>query len=804
MSDYAILVGISRYPNPGFSDLEGPSNDVELFEAWLRSPEGGGITQDDHILKLVSPKPYPEPVQPDEAPPTFEEFKRLFRRFCKPFEQAPGRRLYLYFSGHGFSERQRAEPHAAIYTADAEDGWPENIPGTDYAQRAMRKGWFQEVVLVMDCCRDSEINRKVAKPNMDESFDEGAAAQGKFLAFYAAPFGGKAQERPIPEAGGAVHGLLTYALVEALSQAPHDAKGEITAYQLKSYLYAAWARRFGADAPDKPKIQLPDGEDLVFQGAPGVALATVARAAPQAPVDEFDSPIPLEQTRTHHEYHQHPVQDALAATLADDALRVEGGFFFCLRDAVEAHSDLKDDIRQAYARAYRGFRLLDQDGAVKFDYDSLELALNVHGRLLLRATHLPAGHYQLEWRPEQGPAMRMPIILRPGLTTQWYALVQGEAGAPARWRPDLGNLAIAFADKHGAKQLDNPLMLLAERARLALGRSGKLPDATLADDLARGASDNPMLGLLAAHLLLLEKAPRLDLIEQVLANTEAMLGGDFPDVIALGIKLAALRRRAGERRPGGPGGLMPVGFPPLLRRSWDYLLEASVGSPDLIPADSLAARVSPFLVNCGIWLAWRPQAHEGEGDSVAATPTLEQWTRQQPDIQRVLARGALLGMSLYRSTLPDLTDNTVPSLNLDRLARTLGAAPPGGDVTGDEAMHDPFEQARNLLEHLILLVPWDQVIRQIRRGEMDNAFLEGVTDLQRALLLSLRFAQQHFAEGGQFDRRFIEGMARSLAVPVSMLLDGLIALADRVVSHYVAEPDPDQAAPSLQAGAAES
>lgn len=268
MSDYAILVGISRYPNPGFSDLEGPSNDVELFEAWLRSPEGGGITQAGHIMKLLSPKPYPDPILPDEAPPTYEEFKRLFRRFCKPFEQAPGRRLYLYFSGHGFSERQRAEPHAAIYTADAEDGWPENIPGTDYAQRAMRKGWFQEVVLVMDCCRDSEINRKSAKPNMDESFDEGAAAQGKLLAFYAAPFGGKAQERTIPEAQGTVHGLLTWALIEALRKAPCDASGRLTGTGVKDYLYASWKKRFGENAPDTPKIQTPDGDDIVFQTPP--------------------------------------------------------------------------------------------------------------------------------------------------------------------------------------------------------------------------------------------------------------------------------------------------------------------------------------------------------------------------------------------------------------------------------------------------------------------------------------------------------------------------------------------------------
>jgi hypothetical protein len=267
VSDYAILVGISRYPNPGFSDLEGPPNDVLLAEEWLRSPTGGAIEDEPgrpHIIKLVTPKPYPDEFEPDEAPPTQKEFESQFRRMVRGLGATPGRRLYLFFSGHGFSERQRAEAHAAVYTADAEDDFPSNIYGTYWAQKALRKGWFDEVVLVMDCCRDSEINRRAAEPPIDEAVDAGTAARGKLLACYGASFGGRAQERPIPEQDNRVHGLLTYALIKALREAPCDQAGRLTGQKLKDYIYASWNQLCGADAPDLPRIQPPDGADIVF------------------------------------------------------------------------------------------------------------------------------------------------------------------------------------------------------------------------------------------------------------------------------------------------------------------------------------------------------------------------------------------------------------------------------------------------------------------------------------------------------------------------------------------------------------
>ncbi len=83
------------------------------------------------------------------------------------------------------------------------------------------------------------------------------------------------------------------------------------------------------------------------------------------------------------------------------------------------------------------------------------------------------------------------------------------------------------------------------------------------------------------------------------------------------------------------------------------------------------------------------------------------------------------------------------------------------------------ERARDLVEYLVRNVAWDQVIRQLRRRESANQLSASLSDLEKALLPVLRFAKQHLEDGGELDRSFVEGMAKSLAIPINVLLDGL-------------------------------
>lgn len=266
--DYAILVGISRYADPAFGPLEGPPNDVALFKAWLVSPDGGDIADPDtHITVITSPPRIAADADPDSVPPITEDFKRAFKKLVRDDKgQLVSRtgRLYLYFSGHGFCEKKSLTPQGALYAANATRDFAENIFGTYYAQMVKDKALFSEVVLVMDCCRDAEVNRAAEIPPINEA-GVSAAQSVKLFALYAAPKGGKAQERPFPERGGLVCGLLTHALLKALAQARPDAPPLISASALKRHLLETWPAMCGDTPAPLPEIVLPTGEELYFR-----------------------------------------------------------------------------------------------------------------------------------------------------------------------------------------------------------------------------------------------------------------------------------------------------------------------------------------------------------------------------------------------------------------------------------------------------------------------------------------------------------------------------------------------------------
>src|SRR5205823_1080730 len=191
------------------------------------------------IVFVRSPQPYPNPVDPDTAPPVSEafdaEFRKLYRkRMALSAERARRDRLYLYFSGHGFCNRTQEKPaEAALYSANATREWYDHIFGTHYARIAQSHALFSEVVLVMDCCRDSEVNRTPTPKPYRDTPEDGLAADVKLVTIYAVPKGGKAQERAIAERDNKVHGLLTHALIKVLNEARPTQGDTISSADLK-------------------------------------------------------------------------------------------------------------------------------------------------------------------------------------------------------------------------------------------------------------------------------------------------------------------------------------------------------------------------------------------------------------------------------------------------------------------------------------------------------------------------------------------------------------------------------------------
>ena len=264
--DYAILVGIGKYGDDStFPELSGPSNDLALMRTWLLSANGGALPT-DHIITIKSPASIDAFEDPDEVPPATEAFKRAFKKLITDKNGNPLKRqsrLYLYFAGHGFCERDSQTPQGALYAANATRLFPENIFGTYYAHSVKNKALFEEVVLIMDCCRDTPVNHSPDVPSIHKSGSSNAT-DVKLTCFYAAPKGGKAQEREIPERGNKVHGLLTHALIKSLEQMPPDQAGGVTSYQLGQHIRGIWAELCGDIPAEKPEVVPPAGDDLVF------------------------------------------------------------------------------------------------------------------------------------------------------------------------------------------------------------------------------------------------------------------------------------------------------------------------------------------------------------------------------------------------------------------------------------------------------------------------------------------------------------------------------------------------------------
>ena len=263
--DFAILVGISRYADPSYPKLDGPVHDVELMKEWLMSANGGNVPE-ARIKTIISPEQFPDGQDPLLAPPLAAQFEAVFiamerERLALKAARVNGR-LYLYFSGHGFSSRDIARgDEAALYAANAAKDYYQHIFGTYFARRAEAKALFKEIVLIMDCCRDAEANRTPIAPALANTPDDDYAGGVQVLTIYAVPRGGKAHERAIPARKDRVHGLLTHALIKTFEEARPTNDGQISATRLRDHLKESWQTVCGDDgAPDIPKVHLPTSE----------------------------------------------------------------------------------------------------------------------------------------------------------------------------------------------------------------------------------------------------------------------------------------------------------------------------------------------------------------------------------------------------------------------------------------------------------------------------------------------------------------------------------------------------------------
>ena len=128
--DYAVVIGISRYPYLEHSKIVPLS--VRSFVGWLRDPERGGLPADN--ITLV--------VSDNEQGVTAEAIEHAVERLLKQ----SGRRLYLYVAGRSaFGDHDEI----AVLFSDATAERPSGFNPRQLALK-IKRGAFKEIVLVVD------------------------------------------------------------------------------------------------------------------------------------------------------------------------------------------------------------------------------------------------------------------------------------------------------------------------------------------------------------------------------------------------------------------------------------------------------------------------------------------------------------------------------------------------------------------------------------------------------------------------------------------------------------------------------
>ncbi len=291
---WGVVVGVGQYERLDASlALDGPPNDVPLVVTWLRRQ---GVPR-RHLTILA------DQVARADGLPTRAAILAALQAL--PERMSRGDIAFLYFAGHGSqqpqggSEWSKADGLDEIFLPRDVGRWDGASGRVEGAIVGREIGGFVEALrargifvwLVFDSCHSATMARAVMVPhlrtrglppdqlgiprlapamrNQEPRASsplvrmKGSAAEGGYVAFYAAQTVDVAPELPLPpgESASQVHGLFTYALLKALA-----ATGAGSYREVAHRILAFYASTYPATTPEFEGVL--DGAI----GAPGAPL----------------------------------------------------------------------------------------------------------------------------------------------------------------------------------------------------------------------------------------------------------------------------------------------------------------------------------------------------------------------------------------------------------------------------------------------------------------------------------------------------------------------------------------------------
>jgi hypothetical protein len=248
--DYAVIAGINRIDAAGFARLRGAKRDASEFATWLTGTIGLPPQRVKHVSKRGAPG-----------------YTQLLKEIADVLKNQPqgggrvGRRLYLFFAGHGVGPT--AEECGLLPADWSEAASDLYIGGRQCAEFIHDTGLFEEIVLCMDCCRD--YTQGLPEPHFTLAGNKDLKASSKVKRFYAFATlaASKARERKFDKR---MRGIFSRALMAGLQGDARDGDGRITGATLKAYLLEEVPNSAG-NRNQIPEFGIDD--DIVFvEGLP--------------------------------------------------------------------------------------------------------------------------------------------------------------------------------------------------------------------------------------------------------------------------------------------------------------------------------------------------------------------------------------------------------------------------------------------------------------------------------------------------------------------------------------------------------
>ena len=410
-----------------------------------------------------------------------------------------------------------------------------------------------------------------------------------------------------------------------------------------------------ADGFGSVQLDLPAGLYAVQVERAGVQVEKVLRHA--GPTDEtIDAPlrfsaVPVPDTATSHEYYQGPAtqisNEPTAPPLGADTM---ASLFVFVRAASYDAKRVPLDAVQLSILDYAGAELVRLDPAHtrRDDHDGW-LAFNAPAAV---------GEWVLRYDAPKGspmPSREMALATFHGWQTQVFMTISDGL---------LFGSASVLMSRAGFMPYDRlPQAVDSALAGLQNGKNTLLPEER--QMLLYGKFDNPMLGLVGAHVLLQDPDADPGTIETVLGNMEYLLGPDAPDNRALSL-IAAKR----FRRPVAP---TPFDRPPIMRAGLEAVLEAAARNPALVLEGGMVDRIAAQRFIDSPWSTWKPVIGP-EVTRTAPSEWVDQYVEEatktaarrgeEPDLF-ALASNAALPLWKVRGAYANLSGE--PNLELERL-----------------------------------------------------------------------------------------------------------------------------------------